>query len=360
MSLKTNLQGRLRNTTLPKSHALLPLFEAVINAIHAIEDKGNILDDGKIEIKVNRVPQKSLDLASKSLAPIVEFEISDNGCGFDDLNFISFETLDSSHKIDRGARGIGRLMWLKAFDYATIDSVYLAADGKTNKRSFTFNEKQDVHNTENMEILDLSTPTGSIVKLINFKESYRKHAPARIDSLANQLLEHCLWYFVRAEGVPLIVVKDETNAVSLNGLYDKTIHAQVYPEKLDIKNSSFELTHVKFRNSINKTHHLSLCANGRLVQEDNISSKIPGLYSVISDEFGEFIYTCYVSSSYLDEAVVGERTHFTIPEKNEGIFDETEISLDQIRKEVLNKIKLYLEKDLEKNVIAGKKEFKIL
>ena len=32
----TNLPGRIRNTNLPKSHALLPLFEAVVNSIHAI------------------------------------------------------------------------------------------------------------------------------------------------------------------------------------------------------------------------------------------------------------------------------------------------------------------------------------
>lgn len=38
MNIMTNLPGRIRNTNLPKSHALLPLFEAVVNSIHAIED----------------------------------------------------------------------------------------------------------------------------------------------------------------------------------------------------------------------------------------------------------------------------------------------------------------------------------
>ena len=36
MNIMTNLPGRIRNTNLPKSHALLPLFEAVVNSIHAI------------------------------------------------------------------------------------------------------------------------------------------------------------------------------------------------------------------------------------------------------------------------------------------------------------------------------------
>jgi hypothetical protein len=42
MSLQTNLKGRLRNTSLPKSHGLMPVFEAVVNSIHSIEEKGNV------------------------------------------------------------------------------------------------------------------------------------------------------------------------------------------------------------------------------------------------------------------------------------------------------------------------------
>ena len=42
MSLHTNLQGRLRNTSLPKNHGLLPVFEAVVNSIHSLEEKGNL------------------------------------------------------------------------------------------------------------------------------------------------------------------------------------------------------------------------------------------------------------------------------------------------------------------------------
>lgn len=38
MSLQTNLQGRLRNTSLPKSHGRMPAFEAVVNSFHSIEE----------------------------------------------------------------------------------------------------------------------------------------------------------------------------------------------------------------------------------------------------------------------------------------------------------------------------------
>jgi hypothetical protein len=112
MSLQTNLKGRLRNTSLPKSHGLMPVFEAVVNSIHSIEEKGNS-DTGKVVLRINRATQESLDFDAKSLPPILGFTITDNGCGFNETNFKSFETLDSDHKIDKGCRGVGRLMWLK-------------------------------------------------------------------------------------------------------------------------------------------------------------------------------------------------------------------------------------------------------
>lgn len=51
MSIATNLQGRLRNTSLPASSGMLPVYEAVSNAIHAIEDANIPLRDGRIEFR---------------------------------------------------------------------------------------------------------------------------------------------------------------------------------------------------------------------------------------------------------------------------------------------------------------------
>jgi hypothetical protein len=36
--MKASLSGRIRNTHLPKTKALLPIFEAVMNAFQAIEE----------------------------------------------------------------------------------------------------------------------------------------------------------------------------------------------------------------------------------------------------------------------------------------------------------------------------------
>ncbi|MHB8997885.1 MAG: hypothetical protein ACYC63_21785 [Armatimonadota bacterium] len=54
MSIATNLHGRLRNTILPATNGLLPLFEAVVNSIHAIEEAGISTDEGNIIVNINR------------------------------------------------------------------------------------------------------------------------------------------------------------------------------------------------------------------------------------------------------------------------------------------------------------------
>lgn len=160
MNLHTNLQGRLRNTALPKSHGLLPVFEAVVNSIHSLEEKGNLASNGQITLEFIRSDQSLLDF-DKGADPseIVGFVIKDNGIGFNDINMLSFETLDSDHKIDKGCRGVGRLLWLKAFDRVEVSSVFEDQEGDLHKRSFTFDAKNGVKTTESLPSSDKDTQT---------------------------------------------------------------------------------------------------------------------------------------------------------------------------------------------------------
>lgn len=88
MALTTSLAGRVRNTSLPKSHALLPLLEAVVNSIQAIDDRfGDGCERGRLTVRIQRSPQEqlALDVAGPgraALEPIMGFSIEDNGVGF--------------------------------------------------------------------------------------------------------------------------------------------------------------------------------------------------------------------------------------------------------------------------------------
>ncbi|MGI4858839.1 MAG: hypothetical protein ACRYHA_18325 [Janthinobacterium lividum] len=67
--MHTSLSGRLRNTRLPLSHGLLPLFEAVVNSIQGIAALGSGRASGEITVDIVRLPQVSLDLGDGGRAP---------------------------------------------------------------------------------------------------------------------------------------------------------------------------------------------------------------------------------------------------------------------------------------------------
>ena len=79
--MKLNLLGRVRNTRLSHSNALLPLFEAVINSIHAIEEVGPAtLGEIKVFIERAKTQQMKID-GTGPIDPINSFRITDNGSG---------------------------------------------------------------------------------------------------------------------------------------------------------------------------------------------------------------------------------------------------------------------------------------
>ena len=199
MSLHTNLEGRLRNTTLPKSNGLLPVFEAVVNSIHSLEEKGNLSSNGEIIITVHRSTQSNLNLNDeKNLGEITGFTISDNGIGFNDQNMNSFETLDSDHKIDKGCRGVGRLLWLKAFETVQVESFFQDIQGNSYKRQFTFDSKNGVRVSESVSSSELQTKAK--VALLGFDKTYQTASPKTLETIANSLFQRPRSSFTASAG----------------------------------------------------------------------------------------------------------------------------------------------------------------
>lgn len=353
MTIQTNLHGRLRNTPLARNHGLLPLFEAVVNSIHSIEDLYANLSEGKITVEIVRDTQSSLDIENDkdNKEKIIGFRVSDNGVGFNDENMGSFETLDSELKANKGCRGVGRLLWLKAFSRVEVNSVFNEGEG-FRSRSFRFDASNGVSAPEDQDVKNEMLKT--IVHLDGFKKDYQEATSKTLNSISRSLLEHCLWYFVRDTSSPQIILQDDGDAVNLDDLYEEYMHSSASSETVIIKENKFEITHIKFR-STSKNHSVSFCAANRLVKEDNITGRIPGLIGRIRDDKGDFVYSCYISSPYLDEKVRSERTGFDIEERVDGLFSKTEISIKDIYDSILPRIGENLKDHLLANIEAGKK-----
>lgn len=359
MSMDTNLHGRLRNTSLPYSSGLMPLYEAVVNSIHAIEEAAVPMNQGRITVRILRGTQQSLDFADNDAdtvplkEPIVGFRVIDNGVGFNDDNMTSFRTLDTEHKADKGGRGVGRLLWLKAFIRVNIESVFEVSNVSLSKRRFVFNSKQGVTD-ESIEEAKSDAQRHTTVHLEGFKEKYCDASLKTAPSIANSLFEHCLWYFVREGGAPEITLHDGEETISLTDVYDSHMASSAVTETITIKNREFVLTHIRL-SSTSRPHAIALCAASRLAKEESLTGKIPGLFGKLEDGNTQFVYLCYVASEFLDEAVRSERTGFDISEEPGELFADDDISLTDIREAVTQKAQMHLADFLAKNVEKSKK-----
>ncbi|NUM33390.1 MAG: ATP-binding protein [Candidatus Brocadiae bacterium] len=353
MNIITNLSGRLRNTPLPVNDGLFPVFEAVINSIHSIEEIDMPITDGNICVEIIRDKQQEFSFEEKKRGPvpcreIIGFKISDNGIGFNEDNMNSFLTLDSDYKSYKGCRGIGRLLWLKAFDMAIISSLYKDKNNLLKLKSFKFTAKDGI-SEEKIQDSEKGTIETNI-HLSGFSKKYRNCSRKTTKAIAYSLFEHCLWYFIRKEGVPKIFVKDDDEKILLNDMYSEFIVSAKESELLKIKNETFELIHIKTRTNISGSHAIAFCAANRLVKEENISNAIPGLYNRLHDDSGEFTYKCYVISDFLTDSVRADRTGFDISEsESEDMFSGTEISLKEIRNALIKQISIYLSKYIKEN-----------
>ncbi len=359
MALRTSLASRVRNTSLPKSHALLPFLEAIVNGIQAIDARpGSSGDPGRIDVRVHRDSQAEFDFGPAGpgrapMKPIIGFTVSDDGVGFTPQNMSSFETLDSDFKADLGCRGVGRLLWLKAFDKISVRSAYLDEEGQLRGRQFRFSVEQEVQHDG--EANGFVRP-GAVISLDSFKKPFQQSAPKGVNAIAREIFEHCIWYFLRPGGAPIVTVTDDDETVSLADLMDEFVDSAMTSSRIEVKGQRFDMLNLRLkataRNSVPRLHW---CAASRVVIEENLSGKVPGLHGkLLDDPSGEFVYTCYLTSDFLDERVRSDRTAFDISDRIPGQPLVDDLSLDDIRKAVLEEVAEILNDPLESAREQGK------
>ena len=341
-----DLKGRVNRLRLAERNMLLPVLEAVVNSIHAIEDAK--IKNGKITIEIVRTPQSSLEIEGRSLPEIIGFTITDNGIGFNEENYESFKREYSTYKAWRGGLGIGRFMWLKAFNNVKIYSVFKENDLVKN-RSFFFNIKTP-DGIERHEIRELNSENESYTKieLIGYKEPYKSKCPKRIETIANRIIEHCLMYFLQ-KNCPEINIVDDATTINLNHHFDKLVSGNKFNDKFTVGSFDFKITLLKWFEHEEFTHHrISLCANSREVEGFNVSKVFPDVSGKITDtETGkDYLIVCYVEGEYFDNNVNDERTEIFFGK--DGAFDENLINQNHLYQELAPVIKKYFNTEVER------------
>lgn len=336
-----SIRGRVKNFTLPKSQPLIPLFEAVVNSLNAIDErkeKEPDFDNGYISIVLKRSQQLSFNGEIDPLAEVIDITVEDNGIGFNESNFTSFLQSDSTYKEAIGGKGVGRFSWLVAFQRAIIESTYKDDESGFVTRSFEFNlDKNEINDT-----LVNSTRDSNItsVKLQGFMSPYRESMPKQLSTIAMRVVHHCLIYFM-SDNCPKIIISDGLDSINLNQLFAEKIKSDGNVDSFIIGDNQFELLHVKAEDPSLNGNRLFLCAHSRLVERKDLDKYITDLDRSIYDKHA-FWYVGVLKGPYLDENVDMNRLSFNIPDGGIGKTLTGVLSMDQIMHEAVQRIKTYL------------------
>ena len=334
-----------------KSKPLMPLFEALVNSIQAIEDRfQGKYDEGKIRVIIKRAAQQELDFkdGTRREPKILGFQVLDNGIGFNDENLASFKLMASKQKAARGGKGIGRFTWLKAFDDVRISSVYEDVNGKKKRREIEFSLQHGIKESTPVDV-EAETPIQTIVSLNQFKPAYRDLPAAyrTTEKIAQRILEHCLVSFL-ANKVPDIVVVDDPNEnlCSLTKMFNDDIKPQITTDGIDVGKERFALTELKLYGTNAQMHRMVFCADSREVTTCDIGKRL-GTTIQFDEKGKKFVYAVYVTSAYLDSHVLPTRDDFSLPEESAPFDTDAPIGRIPIEEAVVAHAKQYLKPYLD-------------
>jgi hypothetical protein len=248
--------------------------------------------------------------------------------------FLAFCTTDTDFKLPRGGKGIGRLLWLDAFDKIEVTSIY-EEGGRRQQRSFRFQlSRLDQITDETIEPAKDGAVVGTVLEFSGLRGSYATKCPGQPDHLIRYFGAHFFAEFILEKAPQIILFVDGQTATFPGDVRDllagergrETITTEEYG-KLAL--ASF-VCKKSASTEFDGLHQLHFVANGRTVT----TRKIDGLLGI--GRFGEaddLVYHGCVSGIFLDERVNQERTQFNF---DEAVSDDiAKICVEKIRAETL-------------------------
>jgi hypothetical protein len=343
--VRMDLAGRLRNTKVAAQDAFLPLFEAVVNSIHSTEDRfgDEVAVKGRVEVHVERVPQLPIPgaVGRPPIEPVQSFTIVDNGLGFTDANLASFETADSTAKLAKGGKGIGRLTWLVVFHKAQIESTFLNTEGQVRRRSFTFSPSvTGISDYQERDAVAGDETVETRIRLLGVRDAYAEPLRKGLDIIAERIFEHCFNYFVLSRCPRVTIVDQQADGTTSVRLNDRAADLEISePDSLRVGEHELHLRHVRQRYAAGRRHLGHFLANDRVVSSFQLSDVSDlGPDPIRSPDGEPQVHHVYVGGAALDAAADSTRTHFALPDGERLIEATGLLDLSTLREAVGEKV----------------------
>ena len=340
------VQNIIETVDLTPKDALLPLYEAIINSIISLLKSDIPKDKREIQIKIIRGDAPT-GLNFENINTIHSIIVSDNGLGFNEENYKSFETPFTRINKKYGCKGVGRFTVLAAFKKIKVRSNY-RENNIWKYREFECDAENEVTPIK-FEDSELKENKTTIELIECFNEIIKDKTALSIAQISNEIMQHCLIFYLSNE-LPKIMIfdADDNKGEVINDLYERvsTERERIFT----IKGIDFKAYITKtIKEGNRKNHYAYYCANSRVVGEGKNISKINSLFSYpLSNNGQQFLLDVFIVSDYLNLKVYNIRNGFTIPQNKENqLFDTDDvISFEEIETE-LTKV---LEEEYEPHV----------
>lgn len=293
---------------------LFPIYEAISNALHSIEDRW----DDALEEKGR------LDVVFDDRAR--EVTVVDNGSGFDDANLSAFLTPLTGNKYERGGKGFGRFMAFKVYSRVFYSSGQEISDGMQTRGCYRYDPFSSDDNLIVVEEADgagahshdcgvtvlMRSPKADFEDYFVLEGKERKHNHTAED-IVSALLDHFLIEFIQKKVPKHFVLSIQGAKFNIYQYFHESLAVGGNrKEEMIIGSETVEFTfdYFKVGEEHAKKHRLYFYANNRAASDlESISSGLnsnPFIEMKGEDEF-RYYYLVAVSSDFFKSSQSRDR-----------------------------------------------------
>jgi hypothetical protein len=341
--MQANIKGLVDRLELSQAKAMMPLYEAISNAIDAIEEHQDGFSNHSIRIRL----VASNDLAHQAgdgTLVVDGFDIIDDGVGFNDKNLASFQEAHTLSKVKVGGRGVGRFTFLKVFSSVHIRSVF-QRDGKALLREFDFSIQDELKGADTTS--EVKEVCGTHTSLRGMDDKFRAGWPTQPDTIAERIIAHFLIRFAARSCPPMTLESPGHAPIDLHALFQSTVLAHIQEQFFEVSGHIFALQAYRHRDGRSR-HVLNLCANGREVTTSKLRDLLPELpEKLIDEEQAPYTLIVLVTGEYLDDHANQERTRIAFQSDEEPELERTLVSRRALNQGVAGALRPLLMDDLK-------------
>ncbi len=302
-----DLASEIKRATLPDGLQgfLFPLYEAISNGFHSIEERWNddLEERGHLDVTFDTQERK--------------ITVCDNGSGFDEGNLSAFLTPLTGNKYERGGKGFGRFMAFKVFNQVFYSSKHSTETGSEEDGCYRYDPFSQDDNLINIQASDgagehfhdcgitvvMATPKTEFEEYFDLEGEKRRYKHTAEDIVA-AVLDHFLIEFIQRKVPKHFVLKIEGVPFNLHKYFHDSLSVGgTRVEKLSVgqEEFQFDFNYFKVDEEQAKKHRLYFYANNRASSElENISSGLNDkpFKEVSGKKEKRYYYLVAVSSSF--------------------------------------------------------------